>query len=174
MYYLQGAGESCSSSCTPVLQKSSCKAEHTVGISPDQTELIFLNRAFSTGMWMCMQWSTILENILELFLVNIHIMWHIFMGTYRHTQSQIWCQRVIHSPAVPSSPCENYNHIGCGKFERLQRKAYLSAQRISLINFSNASSLRQVWYNFHCHLYPGLLNTGVTIGPPELNHNQIL
>lgn len=52
MYYMQGTAEPYSSSWTPDLQKPSCKAAHTVGISPGQTEIMFLNRVFSTEMWM--------------------------------------------------------------------------------------------------------------------------
>lgn len=50
-------------------------------------------------------------------------------------------RRDVHSSAVLSSPCEIYNHISFGEFGRLQKKAYLPTQRLSLINFTNANSI---------------------------------
>lgn len=50
-------------------------------------------------------------------------------------------RRGVHSSAVPSSPCEIYNHISFGEFGRLQKKAYFPPQKLSLINFTNAKSI---------------------------------
>lgn len=132
------------------------------------------------GCGCLMHWSKILEwwsKILE-WQATYFYSTYILCGTFLWVHIGMYTvksgiRRDVHSSAVPSSPCEIYNHSRFAEFGGLQKKANLLAQRLSLINFTNVNSILQVWYPFHHHLLPVLSNTGITFGTLVQNHDEI-